>query len=264
MAGRLEFRKCNELLYGVFPGLAGFTDMRHGVFTRCGGCSTGAFSSLNVGFNVGDDAADVKSNRALIADCIGAETLAGAHQVHGCDVVAVERHTAVASGITPETDLPVADALMTNVPGIALLIQVADCQPVMLYDPVRQVIANVHSGWRGSIQNIVGKTVAAMIAGFGCVPSDIMAGIGPSLGSCCAEFIHYREELPRPFWHYKNDADCFDFWAITRDQLKNAGLSEDHIEIGDICTRCRTDLFFSYRKERTTGRFASTIVLTPS
>jgi YfiH family protein len=135
-------------------------------------------------------------------------------------------------------------------------VQVADCQAILLYDPIRRVVGNVHSGWRGSIRNIVDRTVKKMIAEFSCVPREMVAAVGPSLGPCCAEFIHFRDEIPEPFWKYKDESDHFDFWAITRDQLSAAGLSEKNIHISQMCTKCRGDLFYSYRCEHHTGRFA--------
>jgi hypothetical protein len=96
---------------------------------------------------------------------------------------------------------------------------------------------------------------------FGCSPNDILAGIGPSLGPCCAEFINYETEIPKEFWGYKDSDDIFDFWAISFDQLMKAGVPERNIESSQMCTRCRTETFYSYRAEKTTGRFASVIGL---
>jgi hypothetical protein len=124
---------------------------------------------------------------------------------------------------------------------------------------VRSVIANIHSGWRGSIANIIGRTVTVMQARFASRPADIRAGIGPSLGPCCAEFINFRKEIPRSLWAYQVVENYFDFWALSRDQLMQAGLQPAHIEIGGICTRCRSDLFFSYRAANLTGRMAAVI-----
>ncbi|MDX2500846.1 MAG: laccase domain-containing protein, partial [Deltaproteobacteria bacterium] len=120
----------------------------------------------------------------------------------------------------------------------------------------------VHSGWRGSIDNIIGRTIEAMQHHFGCHPDAILAGIGPSLGPCCAEFINYKTEIPQEFWRYKDPVDHFDFWAISYDQLLDAGVLAKHIESCQMCTRCRTDEFFSYRAEKTTGRFAAVIGMT--
>jgi len=119
----------------------------------------------------------------------------------------------------------------------------------------------VHSGWRGSIQNIIGRTVEMMKQLFDCNPGLIQAGIGPSLGPCCAEFINYKDEIPKAHWSYKDSNDHFDFWSISRDQLLHAGVPAKNIELSRICTRCRTREFFSYRAEKNTGRFAAVIGL---
>ena len=126
----------------------------------------------------------------------------------------------------------------------------------------KKVIANVHSGWRGSICNIAGKCVELMAREYGCRPQDILAGISPSLGPCCAEFIHYKTEIPRSFWKYRVKENHFDFWKMSFDQLREAGLRFENIEISDMCTRCNPHLFFSYRHSNTTGRFAAVIGLT--
>jgi hypothetical protein len=88
-----------------------------------------------------------------------------------------------------------------------------------------------------------------------------LAGIGPSLGPCCAEFVNYRQEIPSGLWAYRRDTVYFDFWAMTRDQLNAAGVCEDHIETSRLCTRCNSDRFFSYRGEKRTGRFPAVIGL---
>jgi copper oxidase (laccase) domain-containing protein len=121
------------------------------------------------------------------------------------------------------------------------------------------VIANVHCGWRGSVKNILGQTVRVMNKCFQCDSSDLVAGIGPSLGPCCAEFINYRKEIPEIFWCYKSADNHFDFWALSRDQLVGAGVLRENIENSSICTKCNSATFFSYRAERQTGRFASVI-----
>jgi hypothetical protein len=97
---------------------------------------------------------------------------------------------------------------------------------------------------------------------FDCHPGRIQAGIGPSLGPCCAEFINYRKEIPKEYWRYMGLNAHFDFWALSRDQMLQAGMAAANIEPGGICTRCHTDDFFSYRAARTTGRFAAVIGLT--
>jgi hypothetical protein len=233
----------------------------HALYSRLGGYSPAPCDSLNLGYTESDTKENVRANRELAAACLaGGKPLSTVRQVHGTTVISVKR---IDAGKRPRRWLADtrADAVITDMPGLFLTIQVADCQAVLLYDPVRAVAANVHSGWRGSIQNMAGKTVDKMKIGFGCNPKDIRAGISPSLGPCCAEFVNYEKEIPEAFWGYKDRDHRFDFWEITREQLKRAGLADTHIETARICTRCNPHLFFSFRRDRNTGRFAAAIGL---
>ncbi len=239
----------NGISFFQFPNLAAFSDIQHGIFTRNGGFSKRHFQSLNVSFGVGDNDNAVKQNRLLISRCMNDKPLIFAEQVHGTSIARIQE----------ATDKPRADAMTANVPERMLVIQVADCQAVLLYDPLRRVAANIHSGWRGSISNIIAHTVSAMTRDYGCNPRDLVAGIGPSLGPCCAEFVHYKNEIPEIFWKYKDNRNHFDFWQISRDQLCEAGVPNENISSSGLCTRCRSDLFFSYRGEKTTGRFGAVI-----
>jgi hypothetical protein len=152
------------------------------------------------------------------------------------------------------------DAFISNIPGVALMVQQADCQAVLLFDPTQKVVANIHCGWKGSINNIIGKTVATMTNRFEVNPSNLLAGVSPSLGPCCAEFINYKTELPSSFWDYQVKPNYFDFWQISKDQLQEAGVQAGNIQISSICTACNSD-WFSYRREQETGRFCSVIGL---
>ena len=241
--------------YLRFGLLDNFPELVYGMFTRKGGKSGPPFDSLNVGENVGDDAAIVAENRRIVLSAMGGGHLVSLTQVHGSKVVSVGRDD------LPWGSAVEADALVTDIPGVILLIKVADCQPVLIYDYKKRVVANVHSGWRGSVENILGDTLHVMTDDFGCDPATMVAAIGPSLGPCCAEFVDYKREIPEPLWMYKDDAHHFDFWRMSRDQLAQEGVPEEHIAVAGMCTRCRTDLFFSYRKEGTTGRLACVIGL---
>ncbi len=251
-------RHDHNLSYYQFPHLSEYTDIRHGIFTRQGGFSKGCYQGLNVGMGNGDSLDHVLRNRAAISGCMGHSELVFANQVHGTTIINYSE-CGSSSNSLPSGKAESGDALITNTPGKSLVIQTADCQAVLIYDPVRKAVANIHSGWRGTIQNIIGLTVQAMIKEFDSDPKNLLTGIGPSLGPCCAEFIHYRTEIPKAFWSYKNRTDCFDFWTMSKDQLTEAGIPKNHIVSSDLCTRCRTDLFFSYRKEKSTGRFAAVI-----
>lgn len=247
----IMIRKDFHLVAGVFAG----EEVSHGFFSRHGGVSAGDFASLNIGLQVGDNPEQVQENRQRIQAYLGLECLVAARQVHGDRVQVV-----TADGVSNTGEIDGCDALITDIPGVGLMIQQADCQAVMLHDPVKKAIANIHAGWRGSVVNIIGKAVARMTEYFGTDPADLRSAISPSLGPCCAEFIHYRQELPCGLHKYQVRENHFDFWAISGDQLLAAGLQKENISIARVCTRCNED-FFSFRRAKRTGRCASVIGL---
>ena len=249
------FTELNGVSYLQFPNLVVFPDLGHGVFTRNGGFSKEPYTSLNVSYGVGDDSEVVEQNRAIVSMCMDNNELIFARQVHDTGIVIV-------SGQGMDTPVfPAGDAMISDIDNKMLVIKVADCQSVLIYDPVRKVAANVHSGWRGSIKNVIGCTVSTMKERFNCRSSDLVAGISPSLGPCCAEFVNYDKEIPKEFSKYKINSDHFDFWQMSIDQLCNEGVRHANIYSSKICTKCNTSLFFSYRGEKNTGRFASVIGL---
>ncbi|MFA5902772.1 MAG: peptidoglycan editing factor PgeF [Desulfobacula sp.] len=233
----------------------------HGIFTRAGGTSRGLFDSLNIGMNSGDEVSAVANNRKLITRKMGMKPLVFLNQIHGDTVKVLKKNdNDLLQIFEPGKEIYTADAVITDIKGVFLVIQVADCQAVMLYDPDKEVIADIHSGWRGSVANIIGKCVDKMVSEFGCWPENILAGISPSLGPCCSEFVNYQKEIPEPLWKYKHkDKAFFDFWAMSRDQLMGKGIKNKNIRNMEICTKCNTDVFYSYRGEKTTGRFACLI-----
>jgi len=273
----------NGVSFLEFKKLAKLPGIRHGIFTRNTGVSTGPFRSLNISFGVGDDDRNVRRNREIISKCLYEEDLVFADQVHGSRVMVfpkdnnnviifdsdgcgeVEPSEILSKQIVvsnPDSGHKyVGDALVTNIRKKILVIQVADCQSVIMYDPVQQVVANVHSGWRGSINDVIGLTIKVMKKSFACNARDIIAGIGASLGPCCAEFVNYEKEIPKRYWKYKDDNDHFDFWSLSCDQLCQAGALMDNVSLSRLCTKCHPDRFFSFRGEGVTGRFASVIGL---
>jgi hypothetical protein len=180
------------------------------------------------------------------------------NQVHATGVHVIKNPDQAKSAVARP---PQADAVICNLPETGLVIQTADCQSVMLYDPVCHAAANIHSGWKGSVANIIGECIKAMNNNFGTRASDLKAGIGPSLGPCCAEFVNFKSEIPEKFWKYKDSHNRFDFWQISKDQLQDAGVKSKNIELSGICTLCNPHLFYSYRKNRTGKRFYSIIGL---
>lgn len=230
----------------------------HAMFTRHGGFSFSPFAGLNLGSMVGDDSNLVLQNRKLLKQTIKIQHLVSAIQVHGDRII-------IAENIREDSEFNDADALITNQAGVGLLIQQADCQAILLHDPVQDVIAAIHSGWKGSVLNIAAKTIARMQKNFATSPADIKAVISPSLGSCCAEFVNCQMELPESFYAYQVKPCYFDFWEISRNQLIEAGILNTNIDITRLCTSCSDD-FFSYRKavrqsDGRTGRNGSVIAL---
>ncbi len=248
--------------YLQFPSLAAIGGIFHAVFTRYAMNGRQQRTALNLGLGCGDPDNMIWANRRRVLDTMGSRFAVFARQVHGADVGVWSGPSdtlAQGKGSQHGHAYLQADALITAMAGPALMIQVADCQPVLMVDPVQRVAANVHSGWRGSIQNVIGRTLAAMSTQFGCRPEDIHCGIGPSLGPCCAQFVNFQKEIPEQFWSYRQSGDLFDFWQLSVDQLIAAGVPQANIAVSRICTRCNQQLFFSYRGERSTGRFAAVI-----
>jgi len=243
----------SHLLSGV-PGLA------NSVFGRYGGVSLPPYDSLNVGWSNGDSPEAVGENLSRVKNAMGVTQLIGSPQEHGDTIQMIDEKTlAVAKKCGPTLVTAPADALVTKLRGVGLIIKIADCQAVFLVDPVKQVIANVHCGWRGSVNGLLLKVVRLLRERFGCRKEDLLVSISPSLGPCCAEFRNFRTELPPAFQEFQNKPTYFDFWAITRRQLQKAGLREASIEAAERCTVCESQRFFSYRAQGTTGRMAAVI-----
>ncbi len=238
--------KNNEISWLEFPLFAQFPELRHAFSLRHGGVSEPPFASLNLGGS-GDLPERIAENRNRFSLAVVAPEAARLRQVGGRNVV-----------VLSSADEPVqeGDALITNRPGVALFLLAADCQPTILYDPTKRVVAAVHSGWKGSVLNIYKATIDRMKHQFGCRPEDLFVGIGPSLGPKMAEFVNFRTELPPPFWAYQVRENHFDFWAISEMQLTAAGIPKAQIEMARICTRSHPEAYFSARRERVTGRHA--------
>jgi YfiH family protein len=236
----------------------------HGVFLRQAVNGRGTADSFNLGLGHDTSEAQVWRNRENMLGFFGSDyTGVYGRQVHGKEVGVIRDHERQQGRESTSSIQINGDALITDVEGLALVIQVADCQPILIIDPVKRVVANIHSGWRGSIQNIIGTTVHRMETDFKCRPKDLICGIGPSLGPCCAEFINFQNEIPEPFWKYRWSEYLFDFWQASMDQLTAAGVRSEKISLSGLCTRCNRHLFFSYRAERQTGRFAAVVGIRP-
>ena len=243
----------------------------HGFSTRLGGVSQGMWESLNLGISRGDDPDHVRENYRRFFAAIGADgkRLAMTNQVHGGVVRTIT--TADVKGDPYDKVGYEADGLMTDLPGVALLVYSADCIPVLFYDPVRRVIAAVHAGWRGTAAGIATAAVERMRDVYGCRPADILAAIGPGIGPDCFET---HEDVPNAMTaalstavlrHIKikeNGKFAVDLKGINAMRLEQAGLAPEHIAVSDLCTACNPDKFWSHRKLGTNrGSMAAAIQL---
>jgi YfiH family protein len=292
-------RRARGLQILAAPPIARLSWLVHGFSTRPGGASEleanrdgGKITEnvLNLGFTDWDTRERVLKNRQTFFAALkaGDMRVIALRQIHS-DIV----HVVSAANSVPSAEAPNADALITNEPGRLLVVQTADCVPILLADKKRRAIAAIHSGWRGTAQRIAEKTLGRMQMEFGTRPQDVIAALGPGIGQCCyevgpevaaefaAKFPGAREwfkgafdslargdngpnwlpwltmrppghELPEPRAH-------LDLIAANRAILESAGIPPRNISSSGSCTACRTDLFFSYRRERVTGRMLAAI-----
>ncbi|MEF3305551.1 peptidoglycan editing factor PgeF [Paenibacillus sp. GYB003] len=256
-----------------YPGLsAGFT-------TRLGGVSAGHYDSLNCALHVADSPEHVAENRKRLADALRVplEAWTCGEQVHGRNVAVVRRSDRGRGLLAREDAIPDTDALITNEPGIWLTSFYADCVPLYVFDPVRGAVGLAHAGWKGTVLEIARHTVEAMSAAFGTKPVDVLAAIGPSIGPCCYEVdgrvIERIEDCltgigadaearARVYTPAEGGKAMLGLQELNRQIMIKAGILPMHIEMCGMCTGCRTDLFYSHRKENgSTGRMASWIGL---
>ena len=226
----------------------------HGFSTRLGGVSALPFDTLNLGLSQGDDPACVRENFRRFCAAVGADVdrMVVTHQVHQDDV-RIATSADAGKGLDRERDYDV-DGLITNERGLPLVIHSADCIPVLLHDPVKQVIGACHAGWRGTALGIAAKTVREMQRIFGCDPADIRAAIGPAIGQCCFETdgdvpaaLHAAlGDEAEPYITWNGRKYHIDLKAINALWLRKSGVTQ--IDVSGDCTACRTDLYWSHRK----------------
>ena len=230
---------------------------RHAFTLRHPGRSTGPYAGLNLGDAVGDAPERVAANRMLVGEALRAERrrLRLLRQVHGDRIVAWSDPGLGAAGV------PEADAHLSDDPRDVLAISVADCLPLLFWDPVTGAAGAAHCGWRGTAIALPGQVVRAMADRFGARASDLAVGIGPGIGGDCyqvgAEVVAtfrgagFPAEIARP-----DDEGRFrlDLRVAAVHALRTAGVLADHIWIDDSCTHCDAARFFSYRRDGTTGR----------
>lgn len=247
----------NELIWLTAPLLDGCSRIRHGFSTRKGGVSVPPWDSLNLGIGRDDDLAHVRENYRRFCGVLGADPrrVVLTHQTHSTNIRRVTAADA-GKGLWLDRDYRNVDALITNEPDLPLVVFSADCGIILLYDPVRHAAGAVHAGWRGCAAGILEKTAAAMTDAFGSNPADLLAAIGPCIGQCCFETDGDVPDAMRaaleadaePYWEWRGSKFHVDLAGLNRQWLLRTGLSPEHIEVCRLCTACRPDLFWSYRK----------------
>lgn len=256
----MRYKEKEGLKYLQFETLT-MPGLTQAIFSRHGGLSQFPWSSLNLGGTVGDDPAHVKGNLKIILKTLGykKDQLVQVRQIHSANVIRAN---------SPMDALHQGDAMVSNTPGLLMLMRYADCVPVLFIDPVKKAVGIAHAGWQGTVKEVSYHTVRAMEMHFGSNPSDLLAGIGPSIGP-----DHYKvgeDVIERIEAVFPEDMDeiliidkdgvKLDLWNTNRISLQRAGVEK--VEISGICTGCNTRDWFSHRAENgNTGRFAAVIGL---
>ncbi len=253
----MPFHQFGLLRYYTFD-IFSDSSITQAVFTRHGGISPKPWDSLNMGSTVGDDLAHVDNNRDCAFQSVSCtpESMYDVWQVHSADVVIVDSPRSL------EKPHLKADAILTNIKNISLFMRFADCVPILLHDPVRNVIGLCHAGWQGTVKKVASTALSKMKSYYGCSPTDILAAIGPSIaahhyqiGPSVVKLVQAAFEKEAKGLLPKINGEChFDLWAANRLILMQAGVK--NIEVAGLCTACHTDDWFSYRAEQgKTGRF---------
>ncbi len=245
-----------DLVYFVFESFEKTGVVNHCFSTRLGGVSEGALSSLNLRFKH-DKKENVVENYRRLCSAIGADykNTVFTDQVHK-DVIFDAAPKDRGKGLFKESDIKETDGLMTADPNVVLVTFHADCTPLYFLDPVKRVIALSHSGWKGTALSIGAKTVSKMVNDYGCDRKNILCGIGPCIGGCCYQVDNYvksvfDEKFTFSEEYFKNDIEegkyLFDLQGINKRILIKSGIPEENIECAGLCTKCNSDLFYSYR-----------------
>ncbi|MBE3557130.1 MAG: peptidoglycan editing factor PgeF [Firmicutes bacterium] len=247
-------------IWEEYPVTAGFT-------VRQGGFSRGPYAALNLALHVGDDAARVIQNRALFFRMLQQDPKQAifAEQVHGHRAVVVTSREGGAGVWQTADAIARCDALVCGQTGVLLNILVADCVPILLYDPVHNAVAAVHAGWRGTVSGSVDAAVASMRMAFGTLPHQILAVVGPSIGPCCyavgssvAQAVQEQASFLGAALGWRGATQYFDLWMANRLRLNRLGI--DRVQVLGQCTFCHSDQYFSYRASNgTCGRMAGFI-----
>ena len=242
----------NSITYLRSQALEG---VAHGFSTRLGGVSPAPWDSLNLGVGRGDTMENVQENYRRFCAVLGMDDRRAvlSKQIHE-DVVRHVTEADAGKGLYRDRDYSSVDGMVTDVPHLPLVVFSADCNVILLYDPVGRAIGACHAGWRGTALGIAKKTAQEMVRLFGCEARNIRAAIGPAIGQCCFETDEdvpaaLREALGaevEPYITWNGTKYHIDLKAVNALWLRKAGVEK--IDICDHCTACRPDLYWSHRK----------------
>lgn len=256
----------------TFRNLAAQGRVRHGITHKL----PGWWRDGDVSLSTGGDPEQVSATRRAWGEVIGIDAAAAvaARQVHGKAVAAVSAADRGRGATALGTGIPATDALVTDAPGLPLLMCFADCTPLLFHDPRRGVVGIAHAGWRGTVADIAGEMVRTMLARYESNPRDLLAGIGPAIGRCCyvvdapvidawlALGVHDAEVIEEIAPAEGKRQWRFDLARANRRLLERAGIPADQIEDSGICTSCHIAQYPSHRAEHgQAGRFAAMIAL---
>jgi len=245
----------NEYELLTSPRLLGERSLFVAFSNRRGGVSKSPYDSLNLSWKTGDVSRNVIDNRRRLFEIVGVDqnSVVVSNQVHGDKVLRIgPEHSGV--GVTQDSDLEGADALVTDQPGMRLLLLFADCVPVALADLSQKVIAGVHSGRAGCQKKISSRTIGYLDEHFGSKVSNVMAYIGPSIGPCCYEVDEgaaqsFAEVCGEQFVLRGDGRPRLDLWSAVEQELSDCGIPAGNIDNVRTCTCCNSSHYFSHRAD---------------
>jgi len=218
----------------------------------------------SLALHTGQESSSILKNREDISDRFDNMEFILANQTHSSNIEIIKDKKS-RGWKDKKSAIRDCDSLITNTKGLFIGVLTADCVPILIFDPNREVIGAVHAGWRGTKDKIVKKSIEAIVKEFNSNPKDILVGVAPSIRGCCYEvdfnvakhFLEYKGSIV----NLKNGKYMLDLAKVNIAQLIEAGVLEINIEDSKICTCCDFDNYFSYRKTKCSGRFLSAIGL---
>jgi len=230
------------------------------IFTnRFGGVSQKPFDSLNIATHVGDNIKYVTANRKILAKKynFNSENLIYMEQIHSNNIEVIKTNN--------NKKILQCDGIITNLKNTPLMVMVADCVPILFYDPKQKIIGAVHAGRNGTFLKIVQKTISKMQKEFNSNPKDILVSLGTGINKCCYEIDLNLAKIAiknfgKKYIEIREEKYYLDLQQLNLYQLLESGIVQENIDISKICSCCDNS-YFSYRREQKTGRFAGVVML---